>query len=192
MVDLGAVQRLPVNHRDATRGDRIANAAERAQGEFHILFVHADGGGDAQQARRNSVTPGLALVRERLGENGRRGVAVVPVRETEAWALADAEALLDVFGTTKSATDLGLPRSAAEIEKLLDPKATFAAALTRARPGRRGRRRPSPAAFMDLLGERSSIAALSSLSAFTMMLDELRHALRDLGYSDTAGSQPPR
>jgi len=104
------------------------------------------------------------------------------VRETEAWALADVESVRRIFGTTRSAAELGIPTSPGELESLLDPKATFTAALRRARPGRRGRRRPSPAAFLDLLGEQSSITALSRLSAFGLLLNELRSALQDLGY----------
>jgi hypothetical protein len=166
------------------RADRIVKGAERIQGEFHLLFVHADGGGDPVSARRNNVKPGLDRVRERLGGNGRCGVAVVPVRETEAWALADADAVRATFGTTKLAADLGLPSSLAQLEGLRDPKATFAGALRLARPGRQGRRRPSPAAFLDLLGERSSITALNQLPAFNELLTDLRVALCDLGYPE--------
>ncbi|MHB1468633.1 MAG: hypothetical protein ACYCX7_05700 [Solirubrobacteraceae bacterium] len=186
-MELGAVQRLPVGSSGAARAERIAKGAELIQGEFHILFVHADGGSDPARIRRDNVMPGLELVRQRLGQDGRRGIAVVPVRETEAWALADADAVRATLGTARSARELGLPVSPAELERLLDPKATFAAVLKRARPGRRGRRRPSPIPFLDLLGERTSIVAVSRLAAFRLLLEDLQQALEDLGYTGLVG-----
>lgn len=110
------------------------------------------------------------------------GVAVVPVRETETWALADSECLLRILGTQRTARELGLPESAHELERLADPKATFKDIVQRARPGRRGRRRPAPASFLDLIGQEARISQLESLEAFRTFKDELDAALRLLGF----------
>ena len=144
--------------------------------------MHADGGADPSAARSSNVAPGLQRVRERLGDAGRRGVAVVPVRETETWVLADGERLSRVLGTTRVAAELGVPADADELEALSDPKAVFAAAVRAARPGRRHRRRPDPASFLELLGAEARIAALSRLSAFQVLLSDLQVALRELGF----------
>jgi len=183
VVELSEMHRLPVDGASTTRADRIAAGAERIQNGFHILFVHADGGGDPSAARSNNVVPGLERVRERLGDTGRRGVAVVPVREIETWVLADGERLSAVLGTTRAATELGVPTDAAELEALSDPKAVFAAAVRAARPGRRHRRRPDPAAFLELLGAEASVSVLSRLPAFHLLLADLGLALRELGFS---------
>lgn len=180
--ELSAVQRLPAFVGDSTRADRIAAGAERAQGAFHVLFVHADGGGDPQRARTERVQPGIDTMHERLGAGGRCGVAVVPVRETEAWALADANCLRRVLGTTRSAVELGLPESADDIERLMDPKATFAAVVRAARGGRRGRRRPAPTSYLDLIGQQARVTELIRLTAFATMLEDLDEALRILGF----------
>lgn len=180
-VDLGPVQRLPVT-RDERRAERIAVGSEWMQGAFHLLFIHADGAADPQRARSERVQPGIDAMHERLGSDGRCGVAVVPVRETETWALADSECLLRILGTQRTARELGLPESAHELERLADPKATFKDIVQRARPGRRGRRRPSPASFLDLIGQEARISRLESLEAFRTFKDELDAALRLLGF----------
>lgn len=165
-VDLGPVQRLPVSAPDRPRAERIASGAEQVQGAFHVLFVHADGAGDPQRARVERVAPGVEAMQRRLGGEGRRGVGVVPVRETEAWALADTDCLRRLLGTRRSASDLGLPESADELESLPDPRATFASVVRSARPGRRGRRRPAPASFLDLVRQQARISQLERLTAF--------------------------
>jgi hypothetical protein len=181
-VDLSPVQRLSVPDSEQTRADRIAGGSERLQGAFHVLFVHSDGEGDPQRARAERVRPGVDAMHKRLGTAGRCGVAVVPVRETEAWALADHDCLRRVLGTQRSAQELGVPEGAAGIESLADPKATFAAAVRQARQGRRGRRRPAPASFLDLIGQQARISELRRLSAFATLLRDLDAALRTLGF----------
>ncbi len=118
----------------------------------------------------------------KLGGSGRCGVGVVPVRETEAWAMADTESLREVLGTTLSGEQLGLPRTGPEIEALLDPKATFASVVRAARPGRHSRRRPAPVSFLDLLGQQTRISELKRLGAFCTFQGELRAALHGLGF----------
>ncbi len=148
-VQLSPVQRLPLTAAaELARAERIAVGAESVQGAFHLLFVHADGEGDPQRARIERVQPGIEAMHARLGASGRQGVAMVPVRETEAWAMADSQCLRAVLGTSRSAHEIGLPESADELEGLLDPKATFAAVVLSARGGRRGRRRPAPSSFL--------------------------------------------
>jgi len=181
-VELSSVQRLPVSSGQSDRAARIASGAEAVQGAFHLLFVHADGAGDAARAKSERVQPGLDAVNARLGAAGRAGVAVIPVKETEAWALADSACLLEILGTKRSPTEVGLPESPREIEALADPKATFAAIVRAARPQRRGRRRPAPGPFLGLVGQQARISELGRLSAFDALLQDVDAALTSLGF----------
>jgi hypothetical protein len=181
-VDLSPVQRLPLFPCPTTRAERIATGSVALQGAFHLLFVHADGAGDPQLARSERIVPGIEAMHTSLGDDGRRGVAVVPIRETEAWALADVDCLRRVLGTRLSAVELGVPESANELENLANPKATFAQVVRLARPGRRGRRRPASASFLDLIGQQARLSELARLSAFGARVDELDSALTDLGF----------
>jgi Domain of unknown function (DUF4276) len=89
----------PKGERFTDRASRILAAAKAADGAFDILFVHADGAGDPRRARDERVQPAIHLMTaERPGWSD-GVVAVVPVRETEAWALADGDALRAAFGT---------------------------------------------------------------------------------------------
>ena len=93
-VEIGDV--LPLDDspamRTAPRDERIAHAARNAAPAWNLLFVHADADGDAAGALRERVTPGLERVRDAARPRA-EGVAVVPVRETEAWLLTVGNAL---------------------------------------------------------------------------------------------------
>ena len=111
IVDVSAVFPLtePGRFKEEDRAARILEAARAAWGTFSILFVHTDGEGDPATARQERVEPAAQRIREELGKESENVVAVLPVRETEAWALADGEALRGAFGCTLDDAALGLP-----------------------------------------------------------------------------------
>jgi hypothetical protein len=163
------------------RGDRtrqIVEAARQADGSYHILFLHTDGAGDPVAAIKERFEPwcrGLAG----LARPDERAVAVVPVREMEAWALCDGGALRGAFGTTLPDEQLGLPRTA-DVEGVQDPKKALETAYERAfRP--RKPKRPVVAA-LEAIAERVELDHLRQLPAFRRLEDDLRDALRDLRY----------
>ena len=107
------------------------------------------------------------------------GVAVIPVRETEAWALVDGDALRNIFGTTLTDGALGLPPSAGAVEAVSDPKDSLNRAFATTHPtGRRRKQGVSP--LLNALGEQVSLPLLRQLTAFVSLEDELREALRQL------------
>lgn len=157
------------------RLEDVIAAVQACAGSINLLFVHADGKGQAERAKAERVEPVLdACCGEEL-----RGVGVVPVHETEAWALADGDALRAVFGTTLSLHDLGIPDHASEIERLADPKQVLSGAYLRAAGGRRARRRGSQVP-LSLLGERIDLATLRRLRAFQRFQQATETALRQL------------
>lgn len=185
-VQVSDVQRLEIPDDEAlkTRATRIARGAANIQGAFHLLFVHADGGNDPARARCERVDPGIEAVKKELGTDRREAVGVVPVRETEAWALADADALRSVLSSARSPADLGIPTDANEIEALPDPKRQLDLVVQRARGGRRGIRVRRASFFLDRLAERIDLASLRRLRAYRAFEDELETALDALGYRE--------
>ncbi|MDO4682952.1 MAG: DUF4276 family protein [Lautropia sp.] len=170
----------PLDHpealRDAPREQRILAAARMAQGRWRLLFVHTDGDGDADRARRERVDPALVL----LGaEMSGAGVGVVPVRETESWMLADGDALRTVFDTTLDDRGLGLP-PAGLIEREREPKQLLSRCFDRARPGARGRRH-SELDHLSRLGDEVNLAALRRLPSFRSLEADVHAALVALG-----------
>lgn len=78
--------------------ERVRSAVAQRRGAFSILVVHADGGGDWAAAVERHVRPIADAVAE-VEEPDRLGVVgVVPVRETEAWLLADGDAVRSALG----------------------------------------------------------------------------------------------
>lgn len=106
------------------------------------------------------------------------GVAVIPIRETEAWALTDGEAIRRVFGTTLDDAQLGLPRLAL-IESTPDPKATLESAWMMTNPPTR-KRRQGISPLLNALGDSVSLECLRRLSGFRALETELREALQAL------------
>lgn len=169
----------PPSANNAGREHRILAAAESARGAWKILFVHADGAGNPQRIRAQQVEPGVALLRATYGNDG-VGVAVVPIRETEAWVIADGDAIRLVFDSQRTNTELGLPSLSRSAETVRDPKALLDNAFAATEPsGRRRRQGVSP--YLNALGEQVSLIRLRELEAFRMLETELRSALHQLG-----------
>ncbi|KYF61551.1 hypothetical protein BE11_12790 [Sorangium cellulosum] len=167
----------PPAYRDADRATRILEAARTFWGGACILFIHADASVPAK-AIAERVQPGIDLIRREL--RGGNCVAVVPVRETEAWALADGDALRHALGTTLDDAHMGVPNQPRDVEAIKDPKEALRAAFLQVvAPSLR--RRSSPSDFFDVLGERIDLARLERVPAFAELGNDLRRALRELG-----------
>ena len=136
--------------------------------------------GRATQRRRGITT------RSRVwnGSNGNwawsKGcvVPVQPIREMEAWALADGDALRGVFGT--SLTN-GLPGRVREVEAFPDPKQTLDEAYRRVV----GRAKPKKKAadFLDALGVQVKLTRLRQVPSFRQMEKLLQRALLESALS---------
>lgn len=173
-VEIGEVVELhsPADMRGESREERICRAAERAAGAWHVLFIHTDAAGDPTIAREERVLPATECLRDRLAhEHG--CVAVIPVRETEAWLLADPAGLLEAFGVSDFGQTVP-PTTPSRVESVGDPKRkleqVFRECVNRGRVG----------SYFDLLGERISLQALGEVPAFQELVRELSATLRTL------------
>lgn len=178
-VDIGDILALddPEERRKGRREERIAEAARAAKGAWHILFVHADGAGNANRAREELVVPALRRLEAELSENF-GAVAVIPIRETEAWLLADGDALRRAFGTSRSNDDLGLTRHPHEVERIEDPKQVLASVYDQVTNLRKGRKKNVVSAYFELIGEMVSVAELSKVPSFKQVETQLIEVLQ--------------
>jgi hypothetical protein len=176
IVDIEDVQGIDT----AKRGDRptrIFDAARGFWGGACILFIHADGAGDPERAKAEQIAPGVRLIEQTF--KGTVCVPVVPVRELEAWALADGDALRDAFETTLGDDALRIVKRPRDVEKVLDPKKELRAAFSAvAGPPRRRRRLED---FYTRIGEQLNLAKLAQIPAFGALEQDLREALRRVG-----------
>lgn len=179
-VDFSEVEPLGDAEEDRARPrhERVVQAARRHYGAWQILFVHGDGAGNPVAARAQLVDPAIDALQAAFAGEG-LGVAVVPVRETESWALKDGDALRAVFGVTHDDAHLGLPGSARAVEAVLDPKAALAAAFQATQPTGR-RKRQGVVSMLNALGEQISLDQLQELPSVRALMTDLRGALREL------------
>lgn len=163
----------PVPASAARREERIFAAARNAREAWDVLFIHTDGAGDPGRARSERIDPARRRIEAELAGAG-ESVAVVPVRETEAWMLCDPDALRQTIGITLSAEDLALTRS---VESIRDPKATLRRVGERS-AGRRGAQRTfGSEQFLRQLGEAVALERLRAVPAFRQLDADLREAL---------------
>jgi len=167
----GAYELAPTLGIDAPQGtsggraEKIAAAVAEHAELCELFIIHEDGAGDHEEAKRTCIDPGLAAARAAQPGRPLIGVACVPVREIEAWMLADPEPFKTRLG--KSVT----PALPPDPEREIDPKATLRRILEEG-----GARRAEK--IHALFGERVGIAALRTLPAFRRFETELSDALQ--------------
>lgn len=185
VVDVLPVQRLrPSGNGQA---QRILTAAHEAHG-YHLLLIHADADAPSPNAAwADRVQPGLALVRDSAARGEavcEHCMAVIPVQMTEAWLLADGDALLQLIGTRESAGNLGLRHSGRRVETIADPKIYLSQILEAARKGMRPSRRRAvqSGAMYEPLARRMSLERLALLPSYATFHSELTRTLTALGF----------
>jgi Domain of unknown function (DUF4276) len=176
VVDVEEVQGIDTR-RKLDRAARIVEAARGFWGGAGVLFIHADGAGDPERTRAEQFAPGARLIEQNL--RGGACVPVVPVREIEAWALVDGDALRVAFGTTLGDEVLRIAQRPRDVEEVLDPKQELRAAFTAVAGSPRRRRRVED--FYTRIGEQVDLAKLRQVPAFGDLERDLREALCKIG-----------
>lgn len=146
-----------------------------------LVVVHTDGGGNPSRAVRERIEPWSASVDDILDGRLRVFVPAIPNRATEAWMLADLEALQDVLGTTKNRRELGLPAHAREVEQITAPKAMLGSVHESAVGSRQARRVGLRPLYLAL-GQEVSLENLRHVPSFHRFATEFEAALRRLGF----------
>jgi hypothetical protein len=129
-IDIGEVTEIKDCDKGNSFSDYVLNASQRAQTlGITILIVHTDADDTSSvNAYKNKIEPAKFLLEQQLPETHCMNlVALIPIRETESWMLADKNALMKSIGNTKkSETELkinGIP------ESFNDPKAKIEEAI---------------------------------------------------------------
>lgn len=163
--------------------DKIYYAAQNAQ-NFHVLCVHADADADTdQRAFEERINLGFNRINEQNEGVCKNLVAVVPVRMTEAWMMADIDVLKDEIGTEKSNVELGLPTHIHQIESIAKPKDTIKEAIRLAFedvPKRRSQ--IDIAEFYTPLSQKIRLEHLNQLKSYRKFKEAVRQSLINLNY----------
>ena len=175
----------PVRRRSASkRAEQILHAAQDVHG-YHLLLVHADADAPTQDgARSERIEPGVQRVEQAINQGEHvcdTLVPVIPIRMTEAWMLADPDALINIIGTRSSPADLGVSHRPHEVERISDPKSKLQNALNVSRSPRR-RRPPKIGALYEPLARMLSLDRLAQVPAYGQFQTDLTQALRELHF----------
>nr|MDT0663059.1 DUF4276 family protein [Micromonospora sp. DSM 115978] len=168
-VEVAEVQPLR-DHGGPSSIGQLLDIVEGNKGAFNLIFFHRDQGANPHRVREEWLEP----LRKRWVGRTEQLVAVVPVRETEAWLLADGQALRDALGVRWSDADMGLPASPREVERVVDPKKLLNDVT--------GRVSRTVTDHFGQLGELVSLQRLDSVPAYRRWWDDTRNALESLGY----------
>lgn len=159
--------------------EEVAKEACGARAAFHFVFIHADTGGRGlENGLEQRSTPYCEAMYTVCNWPPVRCITVSPRHETEAWMLADPQAVTAALGYLGTPASIGLPANAHQAERLGDAKAT----LTQAMAHVRGRRRHLDIKqIVPAIAQRQSLAKLRHAGSFTVFEANLLAALADLG-----------
>lgn len=165
-----------------SNGRAVENVAEescQAADAFHLVFIHADTGGRGLQENlaQHSVAYCEAMT-ALCNWRCERCIPITPFHETEAWVLADPNAVTAAFGYNGTPASVGLPATARAAELLADPKAVLVEVVSKIR---KRRSRPSPTQLFPAIAQRQSINLLRQAKSFRQFESLLRAGLLDIG-----------
>ncbi|MGW5262870.1 DUF4276 family protein [Microbispora sp. NPDC004025] len=176
-VDVRDVRVLGADHQ---RPEEIAKAVIRERDAFDVLVYHHDG-----SPHRKAVEK-IDEVRRALEDAGSREpfVPVVPVVETEAWILADPEALATVLSVPVARVRELLPQQPKQAEQQADPKELLRLVM-RTLVRRHRRAKPdgdSMERYFSELAEIIDVSLLREVPAFADWWTSMAGALERLGF----------
>ena len=153
-------QLVPSPCRTIHSKDRVLASVVEDLDCYDLVLAHNDHneGGKLDQLREKLCVP-----------SNSRLIGLVPVRETEAWMLADPDALRALGGGVDVS---GLPTHPGGVERLSDPKAELKQALGR---------RASDDVF-EFIGLNISLDRLAQIPAYQVFLEDLNTALKELNF----------
>jgi len=180
-VNVPRVEPIKINKIGLRQDECILQAAYEAA-RYHILIVHADADHPTRdKALSERYQPGYERVQQIDVKICKNLFPVIPVYMTEAWMLADLEALRDVIETDMRPQELRLPRKAKQVELDTDPKQTLKEVLQKAYAHKSRRHRRIDLDFLyEPLALRINLGRLSEVPAYQQFKADLIFALKKL------------
>lgn len=165
------------------RHDRSVGAVAQelcdAREAFHIAFIHGDMGGRELSKSVDERTRAYCNSAAEICDFPEaRCVLLQPRHETEAWVLADKQAVLKALGLSREIRGLGLPDDGRAAEALTDPKAVLANAESAVRG--RNKKRDSRSQLYSRIARHQDINRLRDCFSFRAFEGDMRRALEDI------------
>lgn len=177
--DVEVLPPIPIDDVDAEDGAHKLLAVAKACAGMDMLIVHLDADTrTVQVARAERFKPGHDLVQIEPTEVCRDLVALIPVKNIEAWLLSDPDAFREKVGSHLTDQELGIPSHPHQVEGVPDPKQAYRDAVRTALTNRGRRRTVSPGEYYEPLSQAIDLERLERVPAYQTFRDELERALR--------------
>lgn len=168
------------------RDECILHVAREIAG-YHALIIHSD---SDDRGYKQTVVERFQPGKDRVlaAKNMHKEICtdlvpIIPVRMTEAWMLADPDALRTVLGTQMEASTLGAPLKAKLVEGELDPKAKLKFVIKTAYPGQPSKvHNRFRAKLFQELGSQISLQRLGEVPSYQFFVHDLTATLQTLNF----------
>lgn len=180
-INISRVETIKINKTGLRRDECVFQAASKAA-KYHVLIVHADADHPTREkALLERFQPGYRLVQQAEEKICKNLLPIIPVRMTEAWMLADHEAMQDVLETALRVQELGLPSKARQVESDPDPKHTLRQIMQRACAERSRRHRAVDLRSLYApLARRINLERLGNVPSYKQFVKDLTETLKIL------------
>lgn len=180
------IEVLPLQHIRKISGDFISTVKIYSQKAeelgIMILCIHTDAdSSEDTNAFEDKINPAFSEIKQSTTDFCKNLIAVVPVRMTEAWMLADKNLLKNEIGTQKTDQELNINKNP---ESFSDPKKTLEDAIRIAQQDltKRKRRNLTIGELYLPIGQKISIAQLDSLPSFWKFKEAIKAVFKDIKY----------
>lgn len=159
--------------------EKVAKEACAFREAYDVIFIHADmGGRGLALGVGDRADAYCAALKALCNWPAERCITITPRHETEAWLLADGEAVAGALGYNGDPVEVGLPIDARAAERLNDPKQVLAIAIEKIAGRRRMQRVDS---LFPAIAQRQQIELLRRSASFAAFEERLRACLRTIG-----------
>jgi hypothetical protein len=171
---------------EIVKRDQCILYVARETASYDALIIHSDGDHRGyEQTLSELFQPGKKLVLDAKDRNEdicADLVPLIPVRMTEAWMLADSDALCTVLGKKVEARTLGIPTKAKLVEKELNPKKALDHAIQVAYPHQSRDWKRFKAKLYKELGSQINLKRLNEVPSYQQFVDDLTATLQSLNF----------
>ena len=171
---------------DIVKRDQCILHIARETAIYDALIIHSDGDNRGyEQTLIELFQPGKKLVLDAKDRNEdicADLVPLIPVRMTEAWMLADPDALCTVLGKKVEARALGIPTKAKLVEKDLKPKKTLDLIIQAAYPQQSRNWKRFKAKLYQELGSAIDLKRLSEVDSYQQFVKDITATLQTLNF----------
>jgi hypothetical protein len=171
---------------DIVKRDQCLLYIARETAIYDALIIHSDGDHRGyEQTLSELFQPGKKLVleaKDRDEDICADLVPLIPVRMTEAWMLADPDALCSVLSKKVETRALGIPTKAKLVEKELKPKKTLDHIIQALYPQQSRDWKRLKVKLYEELGSEISLKRLSEVPSYQQFMEDMTATLRTLNF----------